>query len=528
MSNPTIADNLSSQSQMIQTDWKSHQLDAEKYITTGNQLLEQGNVSEAITYYDRATKLDPPNLSEPYFKMQCLINTLTEQGQLDSAITCMQKLHTLRGWHLSGSQGYQFTRDWFTNNVHIWKRYLKPLVGKPGVKVLEIGSFEGMSTCWLLDCILTHDSAKITCIDPFTAPWGEYEHLFDANIAKSLASHKVEKLVGMSYEVLRQLDFDSYDFIYIDGSHFAADVLEDAILSFRLLKLGGIMILDDYDLIYPDNQTQNPQIGIDAFLSAFSPKLAVIHKSHQIILEKTLGKTTSNLVSQRISPLDGEKVDPISNLLGNMIPYPPANLCHSIGAVNLENFLIIADGWAQLVNRYIDKPSRVLDIGCGCGRMARLLVPNQLIVEYVGFDTLWESIDWCKRYITSRYPKARFFDFDIYSGEYNPTGQILGHQFVFPAEDNSIDVTFSGSVFTHLLYEDSMNYLGQIYRCLVPGGVGILSIHNQADKAQPFKGTEFRVDIEEDYFVEMCIQNGLKLRDKLGTLCGQEIFIVEK
>ena len=95
----------------------------------------------------------------------------------------------------------------------------------------------------------------------------------------------------------------------------------------------------------------------------------------------------SNSISQ-IGSMDGASVHPISEHLGNMIPYPPVTLHTSIGALTLENFLMVADGWAQTINRYIDKPVRVLDMGCGCGRTARLLLPNQLIFEYTGFDTI--------------------------------------------------------------------------------------------------------------------------------------------
>lgn len=233
-------------------------------------------------------------------------------------------------------------------------------------------------------------------------------------------------------------------------------------------------------------------------------------------------------VYHQISVMTGESVHPISEALGNMIPYPSESLCRSVGAVTLENFLIVADGWAQAINRYIDKPVRVLDIGCGCGRTARLLVPHQLIFEYTGFDPIKQSIDWCQSYISTRYPKARFLHFDIYSNEYNPNGTIRGVDFVFPVGQNTMNIVFAGSLFTHLLYDDSMNYLKQIYRCLSPGGVGILSTHNETDSTAPFTGNETKIDIEDNYFISMCQQNGLKIRERLGKLCGQELFVVEK
>ena len=41
-------------------------------------------------------------------------------------------------------------------------------------------------------------------------------------------------------------DINNFDLIYIDASHYAPDVLSDAVLAFKLLKPGGILIFDDY------------------------------------------------------------------------------------------------------------------------------------------------------------------------------------------------------------------------------------------------------------------------------------------
>jgi SAM-dependent methyltransferase len=212
-----------------------------------------------------------------------------------------------------------------------------------------------------------------------------------------------------------------------------------------------------------------------------------------------------------------------------MIPYPPASLQLSVGAPSLENFLIVADGWVQVINRFLEKPSSLLDIGCGCGRIARFLVPQQLVVKYVGFDVILRSIEWCNKFISSRYPNARFIHSDIYSKEYNPDGTIISKNYQFPVEDESIDIAFAGSVFTHLLVDDAQNYLKETYRCLKRGSVAILSIHNElASKEHPFVGTEARIDILDEYVIKMCEKEGFYLHAKQGKLCGQEIYVFKK
>jgi hypothetical protein len=86
--------------------------------------------------------------------------------------------------------------------------------------------------------------------------------------------------------MLRSLPLDHYDFAYIDGSHIAPDVLEDAVLAFRLLKPGARMILDDYQWNLHEDETLRPKLAIDAFLSVFRRRCEVLHGSYQVIVRK--------------------------------------------------------------------------------------------------------------------------------------------------------------------------------------------------------------------------------------------------
>jgi predicted O-methyltransferase YrrM len=70
-----------------------------------------------------------------------------------------------------------------------------------------------------------------------------------------------------------------FDLIYIDGSHQAPDVLTDAVMSFQLLKVGGVMIFDDYlwSMDKPGFQDvlKMPKPAIDAFINIFQRKMSV-------------------------------------------------------------------------------------------------------------------------------------------------------------------------------------------------------------------------------------------------------------
>lgn len=113
----------------------------------------------------------------------------------------------------------------------------------------------------------------------------------------------------------------------------------------------------------------------------------------------------------------------------------------------------------------------VLDAGCGSGRIA---VPFTKYLtktgRYEGFDIVREWIDWCQREITSRYENFHFIHADIYNGRYNPDGKVRASEYQFPYENNTFDLVFLTSVFTHMLPNDLENYLSEVARVLKKGG----------------------------------------------------------
>jgi predicted O-methyltransferase YrrM len=188
-----------------------------------------------------------------------------------------------------------YTFDWFSHNIAVWQRHLSHLAGRPGLRGLEIGSFEGRSAVWLLRNVLTHPTARLECIEWFAGVWewdgqvvdmAAVERRFDHNIRVANAEGRVTKIKQVSRVALRTRPLDSYDLIYIDGSHLAADVLEDAVLCFGALKTGGVMIFDDYQLMR-DHQLDVPKLAIDAFLDVYRGRYDLVHTDYQVIIRKT-------------------------------------------------------------------------------------------------------------------------------------------------------------------------------------------------------------------------------------------------
>ena len=177
---------------------------------------------------------------------------------------------------------YTYSTDWTSRNVDNWRQVLGPLAGKPGIRALEVGTYEGRSAVWLLENILTDGQASITCIDIFN---GAYELNFDRNVKPF--GGRVEKIKARSQVALRGLKPESYDLAYIDGSHVAKDVLIDAMLTWDLVKPGGLIIFDDYEWAGRfEGQAFTPQIAIDAFLNVMEPYVEIVHRGKQVVVKK--------------------------------------------------------------------------------------------------------------------------------------------------------------------------------------------------------------------------------------------------
>lgn len=172
----------------------------------------------------------------------------------------------------------EYSRDWVTRNTEVWKNVLGKYQHQPNIKALEIGTYEGRGAIWFLENILTHESSRLVCIDPAIKP------IFFENTKQY--KDKIQLINDKSQYALRSQQFlsNQFDFVYIDGSHNASDVLEDVILCFRYIARNGILIFDDYELEV-DHELRGPKIAIDSFMRIFAGKYQLIHKGFQVILE---------------------------------------------------------------------------------------------------------------------------------------------------------------------------------------------------------------------------------------------------
>ena len=173
-----------------------------------------------------------------------------------------------------------FTADWFTHNIPNFQKCME-VIGEDRKHFLEIGSYEGRSTCWMLQNALPK-MGTIYCIDPYVN-MEDVEKRFEENTRDVMKGQMVVKIKSTSYWGLADLitKKTQFDFIYVDGHHAPDMALTDACMAWGLLRQGGVILFDDYE--YPHEPTKK---GIDAFLTCFEGLYDILFKNYQLAAVK--------------------------------------------------------------------------------------------------------------------------------------------------------------------------------------------------------------------------------------------------
>jgi predicted O-methyltransferase YrrM len=79
--------------------------------------------------------------------------------------------------------------------------------------------------------------------------------------------------------------YNSFNFIYIDGSHKCLDVYFDAMIAWKLLKIGGIMAFDDY-LFNKGDILNTPYDAVNYFLETIKGRYILLDKGYRLFIKK--------------------------------------------------------------------------------------------------------------------------------------------------------------------------------------------------------------------------------------------------
>jgi ubiquinone/menaquinone biosynthesis C-methylase UbiE len=188
-------------------------------------------------------------------------------------------------------------------------------------------------------------------------------------------------------------------------------------------------------------------------------------------------------------------------------PLPPVKLILYVGAKGPSDFIRVGREFTNYLLDFcgLQPENSILDVGCGCGRIA-IPLTDQLSKNgrYCGFDIDKDCITWLQNNISHNHSNFAFIHADIYHHLYNPKGKCLSEEFTFPFENDSFDIIYLASVFTHMLPGEMEHYLSEISRVLKKGGKCLITyfLINE-DSLRLIKNNESTLGInhkEENYW----------------------------
>ena len=181
-------------------------------------------------------------------------------------------------------RNFKLSYNWFGSNAQIWFFVFKKFnILKKKLNILEIGTFEGRSAAFYYKYLNVNLLTTVDFMDKKSTSFKNFK--FNS-----------KKFINCNFYNLKSNDFFyknkskiRYDLVYIDGSHYYKDVLNDAINSFKLLKKNGLIIFDDFLYIRQTTRLKHPEYknvigGILYFLK--KKKVKIIYVGHQVIIKK--------------------------------------------------------------------------------------------------------------------------------------------------------------------------------------------------------------------------------------------------
>ena len=152
-------------------------------------------------------------------------------------------------------------------------------------------------------------------------------------------------------------------------------------------------------------------------------------------------------------------------------PSPPDDLIERIGGVrDINNYNYVGKNIAYILNNTLIDESialksgdKILDFGCGCGRVISWLQQLHPEYQYYGTDIDAQAIEWCQQHLSN-------------TGKFT----VNPHTPASHYRDEYFNLIYAISVFTHLPESLHLAWLEELSRITKPGGYLLLTTHNES------------------------------------------------
>lgn len=117
-------------------------------------------------------------------------------------------------------------------------------------------------------------------------------HAYFKQFPPQSSGSRIRALTLTSYSAHGLLPSSAYDFVYVDGNHSTVGVMSDALLAWRVLKVNGVVIFDDYGGIC------NVKVALDAFIQILAQDAipySIVSSDYLLALCKLPGATGTPL-----------------------------------------------------------------------------------------------------------------------------------------------------------------------------------------------------------------------------------------
>jgi SAM-dependent methyltransferase len=177
--------------------------------------------------------------------------------------------------------------------------------------------------------------------------------------------------------------------------------------------------------------------------------------------------------------------------LDSAVPTPPPELMLRVAATQNPNLFKLGGlkcfgDFLESICRHRDLRSgrRLLDWGCGCGRLTGNFLSLRDGPEVFGCDIDTEAIAWCGKNLLP----GLFTSIDAWPP--------------LPYEDATFDFAVGYSVFTHLAREVQNAWLEEMRRIIAPGGLFLASIHGEFVASVRLRNSALTMVLQDGIFDE--------------------------